>query len=106
VSAAWASVGGGIGSGEGDFVSWQRRGLCQNYPAELFFPEDETRKGIRRDRERLAKRICLDCPVLAICREHAVNAPERHGVWGATTARERAHGHGTDRRPRRTGLAS
>jgi WhiB family transcriptional regulator, redox-sensing transcriptional regulator len=24
------------------------------------------------------------------CREHALNAPEQHGVWGAMSARERA----------------
>lgn len=72
------------------YHSWQLQGSCQDYPAEWFFPEDEPRKGVRRERERQAKRICLDCPVLARCREHAFRNYERHGVWGAMTGRERA----------------
>jgi len=86
VTAAWALPP----RRDETYVSWQLRGLCLEYPAELFFPEDETRKRVRREREVQAKRICLACPVLARCREHALAAPEPHGVWGATTARERA----------------
>ena len=64
-------------------------GCCQDSPAELFFPEDEESKRIRREREEQAKRICRDCPVLAVCREHALSTPEKHGVWGAMTTQER-----------------
>ena len=71
------------------FFSWQLHGSCQEFPAELFFPEEEKRKRIRREREEQAKRICRDCPVLATCREHALTTPERYGVWGAMTTRER-----------------
>ena len=71
------------------FWSWQLRGSCQEFPAELFFPEEEKRKRIRREREEQAKRICRDCPVLAMCREHALTTPEKYGVWGAMTTQER-----------------
>ncbi len=71
------------------YWSWQLRGLCQDHPAELFFPEEEKRKRVRRQREEQAKRICGECPVLALCREHALRTPEKHGVWGAMTTRER-----------------
>lgn len=71
------------------FWSWQLRGSCQEFSAELFFPEEEPRRRIRREREEQAKRICRDCPVLALCREHALKTPEKYGVWGAMTTQER-----------------
>jgi WhiB family redox-sensing transcriptional regulator len=65
------------------------QGRCRDHPAELFFPEEESRRH-RRAREDSAKRICQDCPVIAECRRHALNIPEAYGVWGAMTAAERA----------------
>jgi WhiB family redox-sensing transcriptional regulator len=72
-----------------DEWTWQHYGRCQNLPSEVFFPEDTTRRG-QRAHEQRAKRICLDCPVIAECREHALRTPEKYGIWGATTPRERA----------------
>ena len=72
-----------------DYFAWQSRGLCVGLSAELFFPEEEPHKLIRRQREEQAKKICRACPVLQICREHALRTPERFGVWGALTTRER-----------------
>ncbi|MGE2714459.1 WhiB family transcriptional regulator [Mycolicibacterium litorale] len=72
-----------------DRWSWQTRGRCRDYPAELFFPESEGRDGLRR-REEAAKDICRQCPVIHLCREHALRTPEPYGIWGATTPRERA----------------
>jgi WhiB family redox-sensing transcriptional regulator len=69
--------------------TWQRRGSCQNLPTELFFPEDGTRRH-RSANEQRAKRICRGCPVVTECREHAVSIQEPFGIWGATTALERA----------------
>lgn len=71
-----------------DYWSWQLRGRCLDFPADLFFPDGE-RRADRREREETAKRICRDCPVLTRCREHAARVPERYGIWGATTPRER-----------------
>ena len=71
--------------------SWQLRGHCLTVPSEIFFPEDHASRRARREREEQAKRICRTCPVLSTCREHALTTPERFGVWGATTARERQH---------------
>lgn len=39
--------------------------------------------------ERLAASFCSGCPVLLECREYALVAGERFGVWGGLTARER-----------------
>ena len=71
--------------------SWQLCGSCLAYPAELFFPEEEARRT-RKEREQQAKRICLQCPVLATCREYALKTPERYGIWGGTTPQERELG--------------
>jgi WhiB family transcriptional regulator, redox-sensing transcriptional regulator len=90
MTAAWALPQDQAPASTGDDWSWQLRGRCLDFPTELFFPEEEARKRIRREREQLAKRICLQCPVLRACREHALRTPEKYGVWGATTARERA----------------
>ncbi|WP_372441102.1 WhiB family transcriptional regulator [Mycolicibacterium mengxianglii] len=61
-------------------------GLIQT---RIFFP-DEHRGQALREREEQAKRICRACPVVTACRSHALQVPERFGVWGAMTARERA----------------
>ncbi|MCI4674341.1 WhiB family transcriptional regulator [Candidatus Mycolicibacterium alkanivorans] len=68
---------------------WQLSARCTNFSPEVFFPEEDGRRDQRR-REEAAKRICWGCPVIARCLEHALRAPENHGVWGATTANERA----------------
>ncbi|MGW0161650.1 WhiB family transcriptional regulator [Mycobacterium sp. NPDC003323] len=52
------------------------------------FPEDST-GGNYLNRERAAKGVCNHCPVLAQCREHALNMPETLGIWGALSVRER-----------------
>jgi WhiB family redox-sensing transcriptional regulator len=69
---------------------WQTRGKCLRLPTEVFYPEDQGRHGLRARQQR-AMQICRDCPVLRECREHALATPEVHGIWGATTPRERAH---------------
>jgi WhiB family redox-sensing transcriptional regulator len=68
---------------------WQARGNCLRLPTEVFFPEDQGRHGLRA-RQLRAMQICRSCPVLVQCREHALRTPEVHGIWGATTPRERA----------------
>jgi WhiB family transcriptional regulator, redox-sensing transcriptional regulator len=71
-----------------DEWSWQQRGSCQEHSTELFYPE--ARGRVLRAREERAKRICRECPVIDICREYALRAPEPYGIWGALTPRERA----------------
>lgn len=73
-----------------DEWNWQSMASCLGYPPEMFFPKEECRGG-RFAREQQAKRICRTCPVVAECRQHALSLPETHGIWGAMTARERAH---------------
>jgi WhiB family redox-sensing transcriptional regulator len=72
-----------------DNWEWQHRGRCVGVPSEVFFPEDGGRQQ-RRSREAQAKRVCHGCPVLMVCRQHALRTPETYGVWGALSASERA----------------
>jgi WhiB family transcriptional regulator, redox-sensing transcriptional regulator len=73
----------------GNDWGWQSLAKCRGLPSEVFFPEEEDSRRQRRLREAAAKQICASCPVISACREHALRAPEKYGVWGALTARER-----------------
>jgi WhiB family redox-sensing transcriptional regulator len=64
---------------------WQLRGSCRGMDPSIFFPA--TRRA--RDETR-AKAVCAVCPVLAQCREYAVDAAEPYGIWGGMTPLERA----------------
>ena len=68
---------------------WQLDGACRRENPEVFFHPEGERGPARRDRDNAAKAVCLSCPVLAICREHALQVRESYGVWGAMTADER-----------------
>ncbi|MFD9668910.1 WhiB family transcriptional regulator [Rhodococcus sp. NPDC059968] len=57
-------------------------------PIPVLRPEDEP-KGPRVRREREAKRICSQCPVVDQCRTYALSAGERYGVWGGTSEDDR-----------------
>jgi WhiB family transcriptional regulator, redox-sensing transcriptional regulator len=68
---------------------WQQSARCRGLPSNVFFPEELDSRRQRRLQEQAAKQICASCPVIVACREHALRAPEKYGVWGALTARER-----------------
>jgi WhiB family transcriptional regulator, redox-sensing transcriptional regulator len=68
---------------------WQDQAQCRHLSVALFFEPDTSRGGHREEHERQAKQVCLGCPVIRECLEHAL-AAEEHGVWGGLTARERA----------------
>lgn len=75
-------------TGTDDRWSWADRGNCQGQP-EFFFNEEDDAKGLRRDKENMAKEICQECPVLVQCRQYAMAARELYGVWGGLTESER-----------------
>jgi len=68
---------------------WQLDGSCRREGPEVFFHPDGERGPARRNRDRAAKAVCLGCPVVQNCREHALTVREPYGVWGAMTADER-----------------
>lgn len=63
---------------------WQDHAACRGHDPATFFPEKGDVDGIRA-----AIAICETCPVVDACREHAVDARELEGIWGATTGRQR-----------------
>ena len=73
-----------------DGWAWADHGKCQDQP-KLFYNDEEDPKGVRRDKEKLAKQICQKCPVLTECRRHAMHERELYGVWGGLSEMER-HG--------------
>lgn len=63
-------------------TDWMDQGLCRNHPPGTFFPSDGV--GVE-----VAKRICATCPVVEDCLEYALRNHIDHGVWGATSERQR-----------------
>ncbi len=69
---------------------WQRRAACRGEHAPAFFPPLHfERKPVRLARERRAKAVCRQCPVIDECLGYALDAREPHGVWGGLTETER-----------------
>ena len=62
--------------------AWRTRGVCQNVDPETFFPApSEPADG--------AIALCRTCDVQGPCLAWALEVGDCHGVWGATTPRER-----------------
>ncbi len=67
---------------------WQRHGVCAtdaDVAADLFHPG----RGTPQRRLEAAKTACGRCRVQAPCLEYALSWPEKHGIWGGTSERER-----------------
>lgn len=69
--------------------TWQIEGTCRGMDSAVFFHPDGERGGARLRRQRAAKAVCDACPVLVMCRTHALNAREPYGVWGGLSEEER-----------------
>ncbi len=63
-------------------TSWMATGNCNNHPPAVFFPSDGV--GVE-----IAKEICGSCPVKEPCLAYALDHRVDHGVWGATSERQR-----------------
>jgi hypothetical protein len=62
--------------------AWRTRGVCQSVDPETFFPAPS-------ESADTAVSLCRTCPVQGSCLAWALEAGDLHGVWGATTVRER-----------------
>jgi WhiB family transcriptional regulator, redox-sensing transcriptional regulator len=60
--------------------------LCRREDPELWFPQS---KGRRSKKPHPAVVICHRCPIQQACLQHALDADERHGIWGGLTEAER-----------------
>ncbi|GAB2501020.1 Redox-responsive transcriptional regulator WhiB3 [Corynebacterium atrinae] len=72
-----------------DFWDWQLQGACRGEDSEVFYHPDGERGRARSQRESRAKVICHSCPVIAACREHALEVAEPYGIWGGLSEVER-----------------
>ncbi|MEN3613977.1 MULTISPECIES: WhiB family transcriptional regulator [unclassified Plantactinospora] len=62
--------------------AWRTRGVCQSVDPETFFPAPS-------EPADSAVALCRTCDVQGPCLAWALEVGDCHGVWGATTPRER-----------------
>lgn len=72
-----------------DVWDWQMQGACRGMDSGFFFHPEGERGPARANREQRAKEICGTCPVLEMCRRHALEVQEPYGVWGGLSEHER-----------------
>lgn len=72
-----------------DDWEWQFEAACKGMATDIFFYSERERGPRRAQRERIAKSICVSCPVIAQCREQALRLAEPYGIWGGLTEEER-----------------
>ena len=72
-----------------DLWDWQLQGACRGENSDVFYHPDGERGRARAQRENRAKAICHTCPVIELCREHALASGEPYGVWGGMSESER-----------------
>jgi WhiB family redox-sensing transcriptional regulator len=71
-------------------TAWQEQAACKAAPLGIFYCDNLSDKNpLRGQLEQIAKYICSTCPVINECLQHAMLLPEREGVWGGLTAKER-----------------
>jgi WhiB family transcriptional regulator, redox-sensing transcriptional regulator len=63
-------------------LTWRARGVCQGVDPEVFFPAPS-------EPADAAIALCRTCDVQGACLAWALEVGDCHGVWGATTPRER-----------------
>ena len=74
----------------GDLRPWQDSAACRGEDSAWFFPAEAEQRRARLRREARAKAVCWQCPVMQLCRDHALRVEEPAGIWGALTEEERA----------------
>ena len=63
-------------------AAWKLRSACRGMETDIFYPEHGKSNAT-------AKAVCESCTVQDQCLDAALARPERHGIWGGTTERER-----------------
>jgi WhiB family redox-sensing transcriptional regulator len=80
-----------------DHWRWQAR-ACRGLQTTTFFHPDFERGENRSRRVAQAKAVCHRCPVLAWCREHALQVQEPYGIGGGLSEEERESALRAERR--------
>jgi WhiB family redox-sensing transcriptional regulator len=74
-------------------LAWQDEAACRGEDPGLFFGADGEDEAAELTRTAKAKAICASCPVTAPCREFAMSAGIRDGIWGGVDFGERLCGN-------------
>ena len=72
-----------------DLWVWQMQAACRGMSSSHFFHPWGERGAEREARIERAKQVCAHCPVVAMCREHALQVQEPYGIWGGLSEDER-----------------
>jgi WhiB family redox-sensing transcriptional regulator len=79
-----------------DFPSFIEEGVppCAETDPDMFFPPEPFNGSMRivehYEAEVEAKSICSSCPYRIACFSYALKITDLQGIWGGTTAKERA----------------
>ena len=57
-------------------LDWQAGALCASEQTWAFFPPHNERAAKRREREKVAREVCLRCPVIVDCMTWALGLPD------------------------------
>ena len=60
---------------------------CRSVSGDYWYPDGSAWEV--RNKQEVAKSICVDCPVRVECLAHAIDNSEPHGIWGGMTPKER-----------------
>lgn len=61
--------------------NWQNQAKCKDIPPSIFYQ-------FTKEKDRIAKRVCIGCPVIDECFLAATSNNEK-GIWGGTDENER-----------------
>ncbi len=73
-----------------DLDQWRLQARCRTEDPALFFHPEGERGIARAHREKLAKQICAQCPVITRCSQHSMAHLEPFGTWGGLSEAERS----------------
>lgn len=62
--------------------NWKMKARCLDADPEIFFPPE----GVNI---RMARAVCLTCPVQEECLEYAIKNRIEYGVWGGLSTSQR-----------------
>jgi hypothetical protein len=72
------------------YPKWHEGASCLDKDYALFFGDDTgARPALRRSVLARARRVCAPCEVSVQCLTHALTLPEKYGIWGGTSGRQR-----------------
>jgi WhiB family transcriptional regulator, redox-sensing transcriptional regulator len=76
-----------VGTSQVQWQDWRHRAACHDLDPELFFPIGIGESALRQT--KVAKTVCVACPVHVECLRWALASGQEFGVWGGLSEVER-----------------